>query len=115
MLGFSANDFARQEPGSEEQIKDFCSVTYGVDLLMFSKARVGYRNAGPFYRKLAETSGTYPQWSFHKYLAGSDGKLVANYKSAIDPLDPLIVKTIKTELKRVKLSLFMSCRSSFSD
>ena len=90
-------------------------MTYGVGFLMFSKARVGYRNADPFYRKLAETSGAYPQWNFHEYLVDSDGKLVANYKSAIDPLDPRIVKSIKTELKRVKLSLFMSCRSSFSD
>ena len=90
-------------------------MTYGVDFLMFSKDHVGYRNADPFYRILAETSGTYPQWSFHKYLVDSDGKLAANYKSAIDSLDPRIVKTIKTELKRVKLSLFMLCRSSFSD
>lgn len=115
MLAFSSNDFGRHEPGYEEQIKDFCSVTYGVDFQMFSKARVGYRNADPFYRILAETSGTCPQWNFHKYPVDSDGKMVANYKIAFDPMDPRIVKTIKTELKRVKLSLFMLCRSSFSD
>lgn len=103
VLGFPSNDFGNQEPGTEAQIKDFCSVTYGVDFPMFSKTRVNYRNADPFYKKLAEISGTYPQWNFHKYLIDSDGKLVADYMSAIDPFDPRIVTTIETELKRVKM------------
>jgi glutathione peroxidase len=102
VLGFPSNDFGNQEPGTEKQIKDFCSVTYGVDFPMFSKTRVAYRNADPFYRKLAEISGVYPQWNFHKYLIDSDGSLVSNYQSAIDPLDNRIVNAIETELKRVR-------------
>jgi len=102
VLGFPSNDFGQQEPGSEKQIKDFCSVTYGVEFPMFSKIHVAYHNADPFYRKLAEVSGVYPQWNFHKYLIDSDGKLVTYYQSAVDPLDESVVNAIKTELKRVR-------------
>jgi glutathione peroxidase len=102
VLGFPSNDFGNQEPGTEAQIKDFCRLTYSVDFPMFSKTRVAYHNADVFYRKLGEASGTYPQWNFHKYLIDSDGNLVANFKSAIDPLDVRIVSNIETELKRVK-------------
>lgn len=102
VLGFPSNDFGNQEPGTEKQIKDFCRLTYGVNFPMFGKTRVSNHNAHPFYRKLAETSGVYPRWNFHKYLIDSDGKLVANYQSAIDPLDERIVDTIETELKRVR-------------
>ncbi len=102
VLGFPSNDFGNQEPGTEKQIKDFCSVTYGVKFPMFSKTRVAYRNADPFYRKLAETSGTFPRWNFHKYLIDIEGKLVKNYQSATDPLDPRVIDDIESELKRVK-------------
>ncbi len=102
VLGFPSNDFGQQEPGTEKEIKDFCSVTYGVKFPMFSKTRVAYRNADPFYRKLAETSGTFPRWNFHKYLIDIEGKLVTNYQSAIDPLDPRVIDVIESELKRVK-------------
>ncbi len=102
VLGFPSNDFGHQEPGTEKEIKSFCKLTYGVEFPMFKKTRVAYRNADPFYRKLAEVSGTYPQWNFHKYLIDSDGKFVTSYKSAIDPLDSQVIDTIKTELRRVK-------------
>lgn len=102
VLGFPSNDFGHQEPGTEKQIKDFCSVTYGVEFPMFSKTRVTRHNADPFYRKLAEVSGVYPQWNFHKYLIDSDGRLVTYYQSAVDPLDKRVVNEIETELKRVR-------------
>ena len=102
VLGFPSNDFGHQEPGTEKQIKDFCTVTYGVNFPMFSKTRVSERSADPFYKKLAEASGTYPQWNFHKYLIDSDGKLVTDYQSAIDPLDARIVNAIEAELTRVR-------------
>jgi glutathione peroxidase len=101
VLGFPSNDFGHQEPGTEKEIKDFCSVTYGVEFPMFSKTGVTQYNADPFYRKLAEASGTYPQWNFHKYLIGSDGVLVSNYPSAIDPLNESIVDAIEAELKKI--------------
>ena len=100
VLGFPSNDFGNQEPGTEKEIKDFCSVTYGVEFPMFSKTRVTKHNADPFYRKLAAASGIYPQWNFHKYLIGSDGVLVSDYPSAVDPLNESIVKNIEAELKK---------------
>ena len=102
VLGFPSNDFGNQEPGTEKEIKDFCTVTYGVKFPMFSKTRVAYHSADPFYRKLAEMSGTFPRWNFHKYLIDIEGKLVTNYQSAIDPLDPRVIDVIESELKRVK-------------
>ena len=102
VLGFPSNDFGHQEPGTEKQIKSFCKLTYGVDFPMFSKTRVAKQNADPFYRKLAQVSGTYPQWNFHKYLIDSDGKFVKSYNSSIDPMDSQVINAIKTELKRVK-------------
>ena len=70
---------------------------------MFSKTRVSKHNADPFYRKLAEISGIYPQWNFHKYLIDSDGKLVKSYQSAIDPLNTNVINDIEKELRRVRL------------
>ncbi len=102
VLGFPSNDFGNQEPGTEKEIKSFCRLTYGVEFPMFSKTRVAYRNADPFYRKLAEVSGSYPQWNFHKYLIDSDGKFVSSYKSSIDPMDSQVLNRIQAELKRVK-------------
>ena len=104
VLGFPSNDFGHQEPGTEKQIRDFCSVTYGVEFPMFSKTRVTQRNADPFYQKLAKASGTYPQWNFHKYLIGSDGELVSNYPSAIDPLNKSIVDAIEVELNKINFN-----------
>jgi glutathione peroxidase len=102
VLGFPSNDFGHQEPGTEKEIKAFCRLTYAVEFPMFSKTRVSERHADPFYQKLAEISGTYPQWNFHKYLIDSDGKLVKSYQSAIDPLDKTVVNDIENQLRRVK-------------
>ncbi len=103
VLGFPSNDFGHQEPGTEKEIKTFCRMTYGVEFPMFSKTRVSKHNADPFYRKLAEISGIYPQWNFHKYLIDSDGKLVKSYQSAIDPLNTNVINDIEKELRRVRL------------
>ncbi len=102
VLGFPSNDFGNQEPGTEKEIKSFCRTTYGVEFPMFGKTRVAYRNADPFYRKLAEVSGTFPQWNFHKYLIDSEGQFVTSYKSSIDPMDSQVINRIQSELKRVK-------------
>ncbi|MDB2590269.1 glutathione peroxidase [Candidatus Thioglobus sp.] len=103
VLGFPSNDFGYQEPGNEKEIKTFCEMTYGVDFPMFSKTRVTEQNADPLYKKLAEVSGAYPQWNFHKYLIDSDGQFVKSYRSSIDPMDEQVISEIKKELKKVKL------------
>jgi len=95
VLGFPSNDFGQQEPGTEAQIKSFCRMTYGVKFPMFAKASVTQYNADPLYKELARVSGTYPEWNFHKYLIDREGKLVNNYRSAIDPFDKSILNDIK--------------------
>lgn len=99
VLGFPSNDFGAQEPGTEKQIKSFCRLTYGVQFPMFSKSRVTKYAADPLYKDLAAASGRYPAWNFHKYLIGRDGKLVADYPSAVEPMSDEVVSTIKRELK----------------
>jgi glutathione peroxidase len=98
VLGFPSNDFMGQEPGTEEEIQDFCRLTYSVKFPMFEKVVVKGDDAHPFYVQLAETSGTYPTWNFHKYLIGRDGELIAEFSPRTQPDDPNLLDSIKTAL-----------------
>lgn len=98
VLGFPSADFANQEYKGEKQIRDFCRLTYGVQFPMFEKTRVAEHQAGPLYRKLAQLSGTYPKWNFHKYLLDRNGKLIGSFDSHIRPEDPKLVTAIETLL-----------------
>lgn len=84
VLGFPSNDFA-QETGSNQQIAEFCSNTYGVKFPMFAKSSVTGAQASPFFRQLADATGQKPRWNFYKYLIGRDGKPVASYSSMTGP------------------------------
>ena len=95
VLGFPSNDFAGQEPGSEEQIQNFCRLTYGVKFPMFEKGSVAKGTDDPFYRALAKAAGEFPGWNFHKYLIDRDGNLVASYPSREKPLGKRIVSDIE--------------------
>ena len=94
VLGFPSNDF-RQELGTEQQIGDFCRLTYGVRFPMFNKTRVTKANADPLYRALGELAGEYPAWNFHKYLLDRQGRVVGSYPSMMEPDDPRLVKKIE--------------------
>ena len=100
VLGFPSNDFAGQEPGTEKQIKNFCQLTYGVKFPIFEKIQVkkGGENISPFYQQLAKISGEYPGWNFHKYLIGSDGAMIASFKSHIKPNDQSVINLIEQHL-----------------
>ena len=98
VLGFPSNDFLGQEPGTEEQIAEFCRLTYGVEFPMFEKTSVKEENAHPFYRALAQDAGTYPTWNFHKYLIGRDGKLITEFSPRTKPYDPQVTGAIETAL-----------------
>ncbi len=100
VLGFPSNDFGQQEPGNEYQIKRFCRMTYGVRFPMFAKTRVSERHADPLFSELARAAGTYPKWNFHKYLIDRNGRLVADYMSAIDPLDEPVIGEIRKQIKK---------------
>jgi glutathione peroxidase len=99
VLGFPSNDFMGQEPGTEEEIQDFCRLTYGVRFPMFEKVTVKEGDAHPFYAELAAAAGTYPTWNFHKYLIGRDGKLIAEFSPRTQPSDDKLVAEIKKALK----------------
>ena len=96
VVGFPSNDFREQEPGSEAEIKDFCTLTYGVKFPMFEKVHVKEGAADPFYTKLATAAqGHYPSWNFYKYLIGRDGKLIQDYPSKVTPDDATLVAAIE--------------------
>ena len=98
VIGIPSNDFAGQEPGNENEIKDFCRLTYGVKFPMLAKSHVRGDNADPLYHDLALASGTYPRWNFHKYLIGRDGQLINQWGSRIVPDDPKIIAAIEESL-----------------
>jgi glutathione peroxidase len=101
VVGFPSNDFMGQEPGTEEEIREFCVNTYGVQFPMFEKVAVKEGQAGPFYQALASQSGgQYPGWNFHKYLIGRDGTVVANFGSRTKPDDEALVAAIEAELAK---------------
>ena len=98
VLGFPSNDFMGQEPGTEDQIEEFCRLTYGVEFPMFQKTSVKKDNADPFFVALAESSGTYPTWNFHKYLIGRDGVLISDFSPRTQPYDDKLVAAIEQAL-----------------
>ena len=95
VLGFPANDFAAQEPGSNKEIADFCQLNYGVSFPMFSKTGVVAKNANPLYARLAERTGRRPQWNFHKYLIDRRGESVQSFENTVQPDDPRFVASIE--------------------
>ncbi|MEO0898170.1 MAG: glutathione peroxidase [Bacteroidota bacterium] len=73
ILGFPANNFMGQEPGTNEEIAAFCQKNYGVSFQMFSKISVKGKDTHPLYAFLKEKTGEEPGWNFHKYLVSKDG------------------------------------------
>jgi glutathione peroxidase len=95
VLGFPSNDFMGQEPGSEKEIQEFCTLTYGVKFPMFEKVHVKGNDATPFYRELKAATGEAPGWNFHKYLIDRNGQVVASFGSRTKPDDPAFVARIE--------------------
>jgi len=91
VLGFPANDFLWQEPGSNQDIAEFCTRNYGVAFQMFEKISVKGRDQHPLYQWLESKTGRRPDWNFAKYLVNEDASEVTFFKSDIEPLDGQIV------------------------
>ena len=87
VLGFPSNDFMGQEPGSEQEIQEFCTLTYGVKFPMFEKVSVRGDGATAIYQYLTEKTGEAPGWNFHKYLINRNGEVVASFGSRTTPDD----------------------------
>ncbi len=88
VVGFPSNDFNGQEPGTEAEIREFCTLTYGVKFPMYEKLVVSGPKADPLYLQLSEQGGGEPGWNFHKYLISRDGKVLQGFPSKIAPDDP---------------------------
>ena len=97
VLGVPSNDFGRQEPGSADEIKEFCTTNYSVDFPLTEKCRVIGGEAHPFYRWIAENLGEAgtPRWNFHKYLVGPDGQLAGAWPAQVSPSDRRITAEIE--------------------
>lgn len=99
IIGVPANDFAGQEPGSNEDILGFCSSRFGVTFPLAAKTSVIGPEAHPFYRWAAgERPTETPRWNFHKYLIGRDGRIAAVFPTSVEPTDPRVLTAIERAL-----------------
>ncbi|MHB2094293.1 glutathione peroxidase [Pantoea dispersa] len=122
VLGFPCNQFLEQEPGSNEEIKTFCSTTYGVTFPLFDKTEVNGERRHPLYRQLVaaqpeaerpagsgflermESKGRAPKapgdilWNFEKFLINKQGEVIARFSPDMTPDDPIILKRIEQAL-----------------
>ena len=96
VLGFPANNFFWQEPGTNKEIGDFCQRNYGVKFQMFAKVSVRGTDQHPLYRWLAGKTGTSPGWNFGKYLVSPLGDVVGYFSPKTEPLSPEITRHFNT-------------------
>jgi glutathione peroxidase len=103
VLGFPANDFGKQEPGTEQEIKTFCTTKYNVTFPMFSKIVVKGEGQAPLYKFLTDR-GTNPrfagdvEWNFAKFLINRKGEVVARFPARTEPMSPGVVAAIEKAL-----------------
>ena len=88
VAGFPANNFGAQEPGTNEEIKTFCTRKYSVTFPMYSKISVKGADIAPLYEYLTTSTGGDIKWNFTKFLIGKDGAIVARFESKVKPDDP---------------------------
>ncbi len=95
VLGFPANDFGAQEPGSNKEIAQFCQINYGITFPVFAKSTVVGAKANALYKELATKTGQAPQWNFHKYLIDRTGQQITAFESAVEPEDRRLISLIE--------------------
>jgi glutathione peroxidase len=101
VLGFPANNFGAQEPGTDSEIAEFCSDTYGVTFPMFSKISVGGDDIHPLYQHLTtqpEPIGGDVRWNFFKYLVDREGNVVERFSTRVEPEAPELIAAIEAHL-----------------
>jgi len=98
VLGVPANNFGGQEPGTNEEIKTFCTRNYQVTFPMAGKVSVKGADQAPLFRFLSETAGD-PKWNFTKYLVGKDGKVIKRFDSKVEPASAELTGAIETALR----------------
>lgn len=104
VLGFPANNFGHQEPGTDEEIKSFCTSKYNVSFDLFSKISVKGSDQHPLYKFLT-SKATDPEfsgdikWNFQKFLVGRNGKIIARFAPATEPLSTEVTDAVEKALK----------------
>jgi glutathione peroxidase len=103
ILGFPCNQFGGQEPGTNEEIKNFCTSKYDVTFKLFDKIEVNGKNRSPLYAALTSNTNTEQgdvKWNFEKFLISRDGDIVARFRSKVTPESSEITSAIEKELKK---------------
>ncbi len=103
VVGFPCNQFRGQEPGTSEEIQQFCSTTYGVTFPLMEKIEVNGEGRHPIYAELTEKADAEGNagditWNFEKFLVAPDGAIVARYRPQVEPEDPTVVADIEAQL-----------------
>ena len=104
VLGFPANNFRGQEPGTNEEIKAFCTRKYNVTFPMYSKISVAGEDQAPLYQFLTDTqanpsTGGAIKWNFTKFLVGKDGRVIQRFEPAVKPDSPEVISAVEAALK----------------
>jgi len=103
VIGFPSNDFGNQEPGTAEEIGNFCRLNYGVTFPMMAKIHTRGPDMAPLYRTLTSESGEEFQgevkWNFTKFLVDHEGRVVARFESSVEPLDERVTSAIDALLE----------------
>jgi len=101
VLGFPCNDFGAQEPGSNDEIKQFCTSKYSVTFPIFDKLHVKGGEQHPLYKELSGPGSAFPgdvKWNFGKFLVGRDGKVLKRFEPGVKPETPQVSKAIEDAL-----------------
>jgi glutathione peroxidase len=104
VLGFPCNQFMGQEPGSNEEIQEFCSMTYGVTFPLMDKVKVNGKNRHPLYAELTQTvaddgKAGKVKWNFEKYVIAPDGT-VSRFRPSTQPDDPAVIAAIEAGITK---------------
>jgi glutathione peroxidase len=102
ILAFPCNDFGKQEPGTNEEIKTFCTTNYGVTFPLFDKVKILGPDKSPLYALLTDNSVTGKgdvKWNFEKFLISKDGKIVERFRNKVQPTSDEVISAIEEQLK----------------
>ncbi|HAF90242.1 MAG TPA: glutathione peroxidase [Pseudomonas sp.] len=102
VLGIPCNQFAGQEPGSDEEIRSFCSLNYGVSFPLSAKLEVNGPQRHPLYRLLAGEGADFPgdiTWNFEKFLVDTDGRVLGRFSPRTAPDDPALIQAVESALR----------------
>lgn len=105
ILGFPANNFMGQEPGTNEEIKEFCTLKYKVTFPMFAKISVKGEDQDAFYTYLTNEKAKFPgdiTWNFEKFLVDRNGEVIARFTPKTKPEDPEVIKAIEKALGKTQ-------------